>query len=611
MTGLLSSTYLHAWDWLAIVTFLIISIVVSLYFAKRSGKNIESFFVAGRSLPWYIAGISAIATNFASDTPLWVTSLVRKYGIHALWQYWAMFIGGTLGTVYFARLWRRANVITDVEFLELRYSGKGAAALRLWTGFTASVIYCPLIIAWVTKAMETICHETLALPPEFQSWTIVIIMLVAVLTCAISGLYGVVYTDLIQFIVATGGTLLLAIFAVREVGGFSVLLEQLSNMKEWSGHELVIAPKLGSASDGGMSIWNILGYFGLLWFVATWSGWGKEIQRLLACKDSRHATFSAALNVAVYWGILAWPWIIVALCSLILIPSVDTAGSEDAAYPRMIMTILPIGIRGLLIAALIAAFISTINTLFNWGSSYLVNDIYKRFFIRNAAERHYVWVGRFLTVLLAAAGGYISTMAEDIQQLLEISYVLFGTLHFIHLLRWIWPRLNAAGEITASVAGCIFTPMLLAGKLNFITNRLFSIPEDVLFHKDYDYLGARILFMLVTVILAAVIASLLTKPTDPDQLSEFIKRVRPLRFFWGRISDQYNIRYQPIETFLGTMLSWMIFLACVACLIFGIGKVLLGSPVLGAGCLIVSMVTGCVTIRRVNKIYEKEMATRN
>jgi len=575
MTGLLSSTYLHAWDWLAIVTFLIISIGVSLYFAKRSGKNIESFFVAGRSLPWYIAGISAIATNFASDTPLWVTSLVRKYGIHALWQYWAMFIGGTLGTVYFARLWRRANVITDVEFLELRYSGKGAAALRLWTGFTASVIYCPLIIAWVTKAMETICHETLALPPEFQSWTIVIIILVAVLTCAISGLYGVVYTDLIQFIVATGGTILLAIFAVREVGGFSVLLEQLSNMKEWSGHELDIAPKLGSASDGGMSIWNILGYFGLLWFVATWSGWGKEIQRLLACKDSRHATFSAALNVTVYWGILAWP-----------------------------------GIRGLLIAALIAAFISTINTLFNWGSSYLVNDIYKRFFIRNAAERHYVWVGRFLTVLLAAAGGYISTMAEDIQQLLEISYVLFGTLHFIHLLRWIWPRLNAAGEIAASVAGCIFTPMLLAGKLNFITNRLFSIPEDVLFHKDYDYLGARILFMLVTVILAAVIVSLLTKPTDPDQLSEFIKRVRPLRFFWGRISDQYNIRYQPVETFSGTLLSWIIFLACVACLIFGIGKVLLGSPVLGAGCLIVSMVTGYVTIHRVNKIYEKEMATK-
>jgi len=226
---------LNFWDWVTIIVFLAGTVGIGLYFTRRGGKDLVSYFVSNRSLPWYIAGVSIIATNFASDTPLWVSSLVRQYGIQTIWQYWAPLIGGALCAVLFARLWRRMGVITDIEFLELRYQGRTAAILRFWLGASGAMIICPLIISWVTKAMATIAQEVMGIPPEYRAWTTAAVLAIGLLTCVFSGLYGVVYTDLIQFLAAGIGTISRAVLAVDRVGGLSSMLEQLGAMPNWGG----------------------------------------------------------------------------------------------------------------------------------------------------------------------------------------------------------------------------------------------------------------------------------------------------------------------------------------------------------------------------------------
>ena len=258
------NTSLHWLDWSILILFMAAMLAVGLYFTKRAGKNIESFFISGRALPWYIAGASMLATDFAADTPLWITSLIRGRGIYYVWQYWIYFIGATLAVVLFARLWRRMRVVTDIEFLEIRYSGPVAGTLRFWSGSSNALLLCPLIIGWVTKAMEIISREAMGLAPEYQVWTTVVVVGVALLMCAFSGLWGVVYTDFIQFIVATIGTVVLAAMAVHQVGGLDVMVDKLSAMKEWTGHNLNIAPEIGS-DEHQRSIWNAIGYFGILW----------------------------------------------------------------------------------------------------------------------------------------------------------------------------------------------------------------------------------------------------------------------------------------------------------------------------------------------------------
>jgi len=289
-------------DWLVIVGYLFLTIGLGLYFTRRAGRSMDAFFVSGRSLPWYLAGVSMIATSFASDTPLWISALVRQYGIYYIWQYWAPAIGSALAIVLFARLWRRMGVLTDIEFLELRYSGRAAAWVRGWSGFTQALLFCPLIISWVTKAMETITREAMGLPPEYRLWTTIVVVGVALVSCALSGLWGVVYTDLFQFILATVGTIILAFLAVRAVGGLEMMVERLTALEEWSGSELLIRPSVGAAGNQ-MSVWNAIGYFGILWISVALAG-GYQAQRVLACRDSRHASLAMLLHTMLYYAVI-------------------------------------------------------------------------------------------------------------------------------------------------------------------------------------------------------------------------------------------------------------------------------------------------------------------
>lgn len=576
---------MHGIDYLILAAFLIILLAVGFYFRKRAEGDITSFFLSGRSLPWYIAGTSMIATSFASDTPLWITSLVRKHGIHAVWQFWAPVIGSALGVVLFSRLWRRVGVITDLELIELRYSGRPAACLRGVTAGLFAFILAPLIMAWVVKAMGAISQEAIGIPEQYQVATTVCVIGAAVLICAMSGLYGVVYTDLIQLVVATVGTIILAVLAVWEVGGMTALTSALASNQAWTGSNMAIAPTIGT-EPGSVSVWNAIGYFGLLWWLVAQSG-GYQSQRILASRDIREASRAQLLYTLVYYAVLAWPWILVALCSIILLP--DLSGeSQDAIYPRMLVLLLPVGLRGLVVAALVAAFISTISTMFNWSSSYFVNDLYKRFLCRDASDHHYVFVARVATIGVAILAGVISLYAETIQQLLEAYYTVAIAVNLLALMRWFWWRLNALGELSGIVCAWAVTILLLQAKLfDAPAREILGLADTTEFSTDYNYLGARILFVAILTVAAAVGMSCITPATNMTQMKEFLRRVKPFHFGWRPVIAEFEQDYESEETLSRVLWQWLVVTLCALSLIFSIGLLLLGRLIPGMFLLIV------------------------
>lgn len=591
---------LHVLDWCVIGLYLAFTLALGLYFTRRAGKDIDSFFASNHSLPWYLSGVSLIATSFASDTPLWITSLVRQQGVHYIWQFWAPAIGGTLAVVLFARLWRRVGVLTDIEFVEFRYSGKGAAILRFWTAITTALLLCPLIIGWVTMAMEIITREAMGLPPEFRVWTTALVVVVALLSCALSGLWGVVYTDFLQFILAVIGTTSLAYFSIQEVGGIAAMVEKLGSLDSWPGNRLQISPEVGP-TPGQMSIWNFIGYFGFLWVSVAQSG-GFQAQRLLACKNERHASFAMLTLSTLYYGVICWPWIIVALCSLLVFPDLGAGTTHDLAYPRMIVTLLPVGLKGLLLVAMLSAFMSTISTLFNWGASYLVNDVYKRFLVKEAVPHHYVNVGRVTTVIMAVLGGIISMMGSSIQELLTIAFVFWSGAAMVQVIRWFWWRMNAWGELAGTVTCYGMTGMVIFwGLLDQPFQSVFGIASN--FSDDPNLLGARMALVVGTVTLVSILVSFLTPPTDKEHLKAFVLKVRPIGLFWKPVIASLGGDYTSLDHVGRTLCGWALSLTCVVSLIYAVGKLFLGSPWLGAGLLVLSGTTLWLTVRHLDKDF--------
>ncbi|MCK5565661.1 MAG: Na+:solute symporter [Planctomycetes bacterium] len=589
-------------DWVIVAVFLLGSMCVGLIFTKKASQNISSFFVSGRSLPWYVCAMAWVASGFASDTPLWVSARVRENGIQDVWVYWAPLIGFGLGAVLFARLWRRLGVITDVEVLENRYSGKLAPILRFWEGGSKAIFFCPLIIGWVVKAMEVIAREAMGLPEEYRVVTTAIVVGLGLVMCMAAGLWGVVATGTIQFILATIGTILLAIMSVRYVGGLDAMVEQLSAMKDWPGHTLDIAPSIGSGATQ-MSVWNAIGIFFIFWWGAAYCG-DYAAQRILACKDSKNSSYCVLFTSILYFPIMAWPWVIVALCSMIVFPDL---ADHDSAYPKMMVTVLGPGLRGVLVAALIAAFISTVTTLFNWGGSYVVNDLYKRFIVRDATTKHYVNVSRIATLFMAILGGVISCMADSIGQLLQICWVIIPGVIVVGMMRWLWWRLNTAGDLAGTVTAWVFGFALLLFKVFDVPARkILNLDPEIEFSTDGDLLGARMIFLTAIVIIVSVTVSLLGKPNDIEHLKKFVKKSRPPKFLWRPVIDQMDIEYHSPETFWRTMLSWALAVISVGSLVFAIGKLLLGEPMLGLGCLAIFVISTLWVVMRIKEDFKHE-----
>jgi Na+/proline symporter len=595
---------LHWLDYLAIILMLVASVGIAVYFTKSAGNDMESFFVSGRSLPWYAAGASLTATSFAADTPIWVTALIREHGIHFVWQFCLPFTGAVLTAVYFGRRWRRMAFLTDVELVEARFGGGFASFLRGFGGAFGALVMCPLTCAWVIKAMETISREALGFPPEMRIYVTIGVVIMAIIVSTFGGLSGVVYADFFQLIFAVFGTVLLAVMAVVAVGGPGAMVEKLHGLSHWSGNNLDLIPAIGS-EPGQLPFWDLVTF--VLLGISIAIGGGYNAQRLLACKDSNHASGAQLLHTVCYYALMPWPWIVVALCSLILIPHIPDA-EQGSAYPKMVMMILPVGLRGILIAALLAAFISTITTLFNWGSSYLMNDVFRRFINKDASDRTYVMMGRVATAIIAAAGAYISLKADSILQLLSLAYVLGSGGIIIAFAQWFWWRLNRYGAMAGFVVGWfVLFGMLVFKIFDAPMGWLLDLPEGVFFSTAASLTGARMLFALVTVTASVFIVTLLTPPEPMEGLKKFLLMARPFPMGWKPVIRELGEPYDPVESFGRTMLSWAIGLVMVLALIYGIGELIIGQTSLGIACLVVSLLTLIWTLVRFKQDYEHEL----
>lgn len=509
---------LHWIDWTIIVAFLLMSLLIGLYFRKRASKSMVSFFLGDRDMPWLIAGISMVATTFAADTPLAVTELVGQNGISGNWLWWSFLAGGMLTTFFFAKLWRRAGVLTEIELIELRYGGAAAKILRGFKSVYLGLFMNVLIIGWVNLAMIAILQEFFGLEQGTVYIVLSGIMLLAAVYTSLSGIWGVAVTDVVQFVVAITGTIILAIIVVNrpEVGGLSGLKAALP---ESSFH---FFPSLGNGDLDfqtlSISVGSFLAFVGVQW----WSSWypgqepgggGYVAQRMMSTKTEKGAVYATLLFQIAHYCLRPWPWIIVALSCLVLYPHVSpiehpeiTAGEFGKTYVSAMRDFLPIGLKGLLLASFLAAYLSTISTQLNWGAGYLVNDLYKRFISPNLSEKGYVRASRVVTLLLMIAGLAVTTQMDSISGVWSFIMECGAGLGLVLILRWYWWRINAWSEISATIA-----PFFAFGFSKLIG---WEFPESFFFTVGFT----TVVWIVVT---------FLTAPEKTEVLQKFYERVRP------------------------------------------------------------------------------------
>ena len=414
---------MHIIDWSIVVVYFIINILIGLYYYKKASGNAENFFLSGRKLTWWLAGLSMVATTFAADTPLAVTELVGQSGIAGNWLWWNMMIGGMLTVFFFARLWRRAHILTDVEFIELRYSGKAASFLRGFKAIYLGIFMNCIIMGWVNLALGKILKGMF--PGQISDanvmFFILAIMIVTAIISAMSGLWGVAVTDSFQFIIKMTGCIILAILVVNspQIGGVSGLQAKLP---EWA---LKFTPQIGSVNTIGetggifmMTISTFLAYIGVQWW-ASWypgaepGGGGYVAQRMMSAKNEKHSLLATLFFQVAHYCLRPWPWIIVALSAIVLYPDLPTA-DKGLGYVKAMNDFLPVGLKGLLLATFFAASMSTIATHLNWGTSYFINDFYKRFLKPNETDKHYVAASRLITVVFMIVAVLITNFMTTI-----------------------------------------------------------------------------------------------------------------------------------------------------------------------------------------------------
>jgi SSS family solute:Na+ symporter len=571
-------------DWIIVVIFLLAVVAVGLLLSRKASGSLEDYFVSGRNLPWWLAGTSILATSFSSDTPLHVTRVIREAGLGGAWFYWSGIFSGLVVAFFFARLWRRAAIVTDAELIELRYSGASAAALRGTVALFRSVVLELITLAWVILGMTKIVSAVLDLPPgatlnlplvgpvPSDAAIVVGLVALALLYATTSGLWGVVVTDFIEFIVALGGAVLLAVLAVRKAGGIQGLRQGLAASPLGEGAlDFVPAP-----SDLGVPAVTLVVYMGIQWWANTEiDGSGKRAQRFLACKNERHALASGVWNMAVQWLLRSWPWYLTALASAVLYPQL---ADHEAAYPTMIADLMPVGFKGLMVAAFLAAFLSTIDSQLNLSASYLVNDLYRRFLAKDRPDKHYVNAARLMVLGVAAVATVIALALPSVLDAFRFKMELMAGLGLIYLLRWFWWRVNAFSELCALSAGVI-TALLLHTSLSPLAG-----PGTETF--------AWRLIVIVAVAAAAGLLATLVAPTEPmDHLRAFYRRVSPPAFGWGPVAAaEGSAAASTVQP--ATVGQFALAVVAVFSGMFGLGKLLLGEPGLGAGLMLLAVVTG-------------------
>lgn len=597
---------LHWLDVTVIVAMLAAVFAIAAYYARHAGQNTEAFFLSGRNLPWYLAGTAMVATTFAADTPLAVTELVARNGIGGNWLWWNMAIGGMLTVFFFAKLWRRAGIMTDVEFVELRYSGKAAAVLRGFRALYLGLFMNAIVMGWVHKAMEKIFKVTI--PGVDPFWLVVVTGGLIAIYAAASGLLGTARTDSFQFVFAMVGCIVLAVLVVRlpQVGGLSGMTAKLSpQVLGFFPHigEVTVAGITGGALS--LTAGAFLAYIGLQW----WSSWypgadpgggGYIAQRMMACRDERQSVFATLWFNIAHYTLRPWPWILVALAALIILPRAENAEALQAEnpvfyeqavqafrnpallqsgaaayqstefrafyekyentvdpgvlYPKLMLHYLPPGLLGLLIAVFLAAYMSTIASQISWGTSYLINDFYRRFIRREASEKHYVLISRFGIALIVIISLVVTRLLTTISGAWEFIINASAGMGAVLILRWFWWRINAWSEIAAMIAPLVIYPLARAWGMQ---------PPLTLYPV---VLGTTITWLAVT---------FLSPPVKRDVLLKFYEKVHPGGRGWKPVADQLP-GVQSDSGFGRLFACWISGVALIYGVLFGLGNLLFG-----------------------------------
>ena len=610
-------------DWSIVAAYFIFNLAIGFYYKARAGQNIGEFFLSGRNVPWWLAGTSMVATTFAADTPLFVTGVIATQGISGNWIWWASCVGGMMTVFFFARYWRRAEVLTDVELTEMRYGGKPAAFLRGFKSIYLGLIMNCLILGWVTNAMvsiiavllgpliakgkvvelalggHTLLHYTLG-DPSHTALLICILVLVPFtgIYTSIGGLWGVLVTDLFQFILKMTMVVVLAWVAVVKIGGMQALKLQLQIVGD-------AAHKTGAHTSNPLSffpdfhlgwttsaLWTLplltfITYLGVQW----WSAWypgaepgggGYVAQRMFCARDEKNSLGATLWFNIAHYAVRPWPWIITGLVALAVYsphggmqPDATFGASPQQGYVMVLRDFLPPALRGIMVAAFLAAFMSTLGTQLNWGVSYLVNDLYRRFLVRNRTEKHYVGIGRLFTILLVLVSGYVASELHSVGEGWQIVLGLGAGTGAVYILRWYWWRINAWSEISA---------MLVAAAVAIYLHKNMPGDDPVTFAKT-----SLITAGITTV--AWIIATFLTPAESDDKLLAFYRRVRPSVYGWKKIAVLAP-EVPQVRDLANNAFDWLMGCVLVYASLFGIGKIVFGDWTVGVLLLALAAVAG-------------------
>ncbi len=579
-------------DWIVIVLYFAFNLAVGLYYRKRATQSVSDFFVSGRNVSWWLAGTSMVATTFAADTPLAVTGLVARNGIAGNWIWWSMLFSGMLTVFFYTRLWRRAGVLTDVEFAEIRYSGKPASFLR---GFRALYLGLPvnlIIMGWVNLAIVKILMLTLGVSKVEALAIAILIMFITASISTLSGLWGVLVTDLFQFVLKMGMVILLAVFAVMATGGMGKLiygLHQVDQTRQATGSILSFVPDLNST---WMPMITFFVYIAVNWW-ASWypgaepGGGGYIAQRIFSAKDEKNSLLSTLWFNIAHYALRPWPWIIVALVAVVRLQhDPGFINDPESGYIRILMSDLPASLRGLMLAAFAAAYMSTIGTQLNWGASYIVNDFYRRFWIKNMSEKHYVNISQVATILLMVLSAIVTFYMNSISNAWKFLIALGAGTGLVYILRWFWWRINAWSEVS-SMAAALVTSLVL--------QYYFHLSDTE--PKQFAYL------VLLTVLITTavwLIVTYLTSPEKKEILIAFYRRVHPSAKLWGTIAKEAS-DVQPDTDGIFNLIDWLSGVAMIYALLFGTGNIIFGRTLIGIIMVIVGLIFGSIIYFDLNK----------
>jgi SSS family solute:Na+ symporter len=551
-------------DWVIIGTSIAVSFIPALFFWKRASSSTTEFFTSGRSAPWWLVGISMVATTFSTDTPNLVTNMVRERGVSENWLWWSFLLTGMMTVFFYARLWRRSRVLTDLEFYEIRYSGKAATVLRGFRAIYLGLFFNCVIMATVNLAAVKIGNVILGWPMER---TLIVCAVMTIFFASVSGLWGVLVTDSIQFAITMTGTFAVAYFALQqpEVGGLSGLLDKIDPKT------LDLVPDFGDWSVAAtVFVIPLTIQWWSVWYPGAEPGGGSYIaQRMLASKSEKDAVIGTLLFNVMHYALRPWPWIIVALASTIVYPQLSDISAQfphveqslighDIAYPAM-MRFLPAGFLGLVVAGTLAAYRSTTETHLNWGTSYLVHDFYRRLLVRGATEKHYVLVGRLTTAGLMVFAAFTTYALGTAKEAFDLILSIGAGTGLIYLLRWYWWRVSAWSEISAMVASFVVA-------LGFFIARKNGV--DVASHVS-------LLITVATTTVVWVVTTLIAPPTARATLVDFFRLVRPAGPGWKAVQAEAGVGPSP-DSLPQAMLGWVLGCAFVYAALFGTGSLLYG-----------------------------------